>query len=141
MRCPTRTIPLGQKARSSGDVQGKPRSTRGAQTVSSLYENVDPDKYKNYAPFLTTSVLYGLDNASTLNTYRRDCFRQMGHFFHGNEFADCSTPQGGPQFLEQKRTEETEFCLLWILSFQMVRVVWQQVLVLVELAAGRAAGQ
>ena len=58
-----------------------------------------------------------------------------------NTLADCSTRKGGTKGFEQKGTEETELCWLWILRFQIIRIVWQQVLVSVEVASGRSAGE
>ena len=57
-----------------------------------------------------------------------------------NTLADCSTRKGGTTGFEQKGTEETELCSLCILRFK-IRIIWQQVLVLAEVAAGRSAGE
>ena len=57
-----------------------------------------------------------------------------------NTLADCSTRKGGTTGFEQKGTEETELCYLCILRFK-IRIIWQQVLVLVEVAAGRSGGE
>jgi hypothetical protein len=59
-----------------------------------------------------------------------------------NTLADCSTRKGGTTGFEQEGTEETPARrgYLCILRFK-IRIIWQQVLVLVEVAAGRSAGE
>jgi hypothetical protein len=61
-------------------------------------------------------------------------------FKNRNNLADCSTWKGGTKEFEQKGTEETELCFLGILRWK-IPIIWQQGLVLVEVAAGQSAAE